>query len=105
MYRYIGVQVYGCAGMYNCIGEYCYFYFKGTDQAGTFISLKCVVYYANYRSWHQSSKIQVVIAVQNFRVSIFYFSYREFHEFRTKTINDNDIFSIEEKNTLNNFRK
>ena len=36
------------------------FLFKGTDQAGTFISLKCVVYYANYRSWHQSSKIQVV---------------------------------------------
>ena len=35
-------------------------YFKGTDQAGTFMSLKCVVYYANYRSWHQSSKIQVV---------------------------------------------
>ena len=34
--------------------------FKGTDQAGTFMSLKCVVYYANYRSWHQSSKIQVV---------------------------------------------
>ena len=33
---------------------------KGTDQAGSFISLKCVVYYANYRSWHQSSKIQVV---------------------------------------------
>ena len=37
----------------------CYL-FKGTDQAGTFISLKCVVYYANYHSWHQSSKIQVV---------------------------------------------
>ena len=34
--------------------------FKGTDQAGTLMSLKCVVYYANYRSWHQSSKIQVV---------------------------------------------
>ena len=34
--------------------------FKGTDQAGTFMSLKCVVYYANYRNWHQSSKIQVV---------------------------------------------
>ena len=33
---------------------------KGTDQAGTFMSLKCVVYYANYRSGHQSSKIQVV---------------------------------------------
>ena len=33
---------------------------KGTDQAGTFMSLKCVVYNANYRSWHQSSKIQVV---------------------------------------------
>ena len=35
-------------------------YVKGTDQASTFMSLKCVVYYANYRSWHQSSKIQVV---------------------------------------------
>ena len=35
-------------------------YVKGTFQAGTFMSLKCVVYYANYRSWHQSSKIQVV---------------------------------------------
>ena len=23
---------------------------KGTDQGGTFMSLKCVVYYANYRS-------------------------------------------------------
>ena len=34
--------------------------FKGTDQTGTFMSLKCVVYYANYRSWDQSSKIQVV---------------------------------------------
>ena len=34
--------------------------FKRTDQAGTFMSLKCVTYYANYRSWHQSSKIQVV---------------------------------------------
>ena len=33
---------------------------KGTDHAGTFMSLKCVVHYANYRSWHQSSKIQVV---------------------------------------------
>ena len=33
---------------------------KGTDQTGTFMSLKCVVYYANYRSGHQSSKIQVV---------------------------------------------
>ena len=32
---------------------------KGTDQTGTFMSLKCVVYYANYRSGHQSSKIQV----------------------------------------------
>ena len=30
---------------------------KGTDQTGTFMSLKCVVYYANYRSGHQSSKI------------------------------------------------
>ena len=35
-------------------------YINGTDQAGTFMSLKCVVYYANYRSWQQSSKIQVV---------------------------------------------
>ena len=34
--------------------------FKGTDHAGTFMSLKCVVYYANHRSWDQSSKIQVV---------------------------------------------
>ena len=33
------------------------FLLKGTDQAGTFMSLKCVVYYAIYRSWHQSSKI------------------------------------------------
>ena len=33
---------------------------KGTDQTGTFMSLKCMVYYANYRSWYQSSKIQVV---------------------------------------------
>ena len=78
---------------------------KGSDHAGTFMSLNFVVYYANHRSWHQSSKIQVVIGVQNFRVSIFHFSYREFHEFCTKTINDNDIFSIDEKNRLNNFRK
>ena len=34
--------------------------FKGTDHAGTFMSLKCVVYYDIYRSWHQSFKIQVV---------------------------------------------
>ena len=78
-------------------------YIKGTDHAGTFMSLKCVVYYANYRSYRNYLIIQdpscpVVIGVQNFRVSIFYFSYREFHEFRAKTINDNDIFSIEEKN-------
>ena len=33
---------------------------KGTDHVGTFIGLKCVVYYANYRSGNQSSKIQVV---------------------------------------------
>ena len=33
---------------------------KGTDHVGTFMGLKCVVYYANYRSGHQSSKIQVV---------------------------------------------
>ena len=33
---------------------------KGTDQAGTFMSLKCVVYHADYRSGHQSSKISVV---------------------------------------------
>ena len=33
---------------------------KGTDHVGTFMSLKCVVYYANYRSGNQSSKIQVV---------------------------------------------
>ena len=37
-----------------------YILFKGTDQAGTFMSSKCVVYYADYRSGHQSSKIQVV---------------------------------------------
>ena len=36
------------------------FLLKGTDQAGTFMSLKFVVYYANYRSWQQSTKIQVV---------------------------------------------
>ena len=34
-------------------------YIKGTDHAGTFMSLKGAVYYAKYRSWHQSSKIQV----------------------------------------------
>ena len=33
---------------------------KGTDHVGTFMGLKCVVYYANYRSGNQSSKIQVV---------------------------------------------
>ena len=42
-----------------------FFYFyadnlKGTDHVGTFMGLKCVVYYANYRSGHQFSKIQVV---------------------------------------------
>ena len=36
------------------------FKFKGTDHVGTFMGLKCVVYYANYRSGNQSSKIQVV---------------------------------------------
>ena len=37
--------------------------FKGTDYAGPFMSMSliCVVYYANYRSWHQSPKIQVVL--------------------------------------------
>ena len=35
-------------------------YIKGTDHVGTFMGLKCVVYYANYRSGNQSSKIQVV---------------------------------------------
>ena len=25
---------------------------KGADQTGTFMGLKCVVYYANYRSGH-----------------------------------------------------
>ena len=35
-------------------------YFKRTDHVGTFMGLKCVVYYANYRSGNQSSKIQVV---------------------------------------------
>ena len=45
-----------------CVLEYSFreLSLKGTDQAGTFIRLKCVDYYANYRSWHQSSKIQVV---------------------------------------------
>ena len=33
---------------------------KGTDHVGTFMGLKCVVYYANYRSGNQSFKIQVV---------------------------------------------
>ena len=33
---------------------------KGTDHSGAFMSLKCVVYYSNYRSWHKSSKIQIV---------------------------------------------
>ena len=33
---------------------------KGTDHVGTFMGLKCVIYYANYRSGNQSSKIQVV---------------------------------------------
>ena len=47
----------------------------------------------------QDPSSTVVICVQNFRVSIFYFSYREFHEFRTKTIN-NDIVSIDEKKTV-----
>ena len=36
------------------------FLLKGTDHVGTFMGLKCVVYYANYRSGNQSSKIQVV---------------------------------------------
>ena len=35
-------------------------HFKGTDHVGTFMGLKCVVYYANYRCGNQSSKIQVV---------------------------------------------
>ena len=35
-------------------------FLKGTDHVGTFMGLKCVVYYANYRSGNQSSKIQVV---------------------------------------------
>ena len=42
------------------IFRFFFFSFKGTDQTGTFMSLKCVVYYANCRGWHQSSKIQVV---------------------------------------------
>ena len=33
---------------------------KGTDHVGTFMGLKYVVYYANYRSGNQSSKIQIV---------------------------------------------
>ena len=36
------------------------YFLKGTDHVGTFMGLKCVVYYANYRSGNQSSKIQVV---------------------------------------------
>ena len=28
VYKSMGVQVYKCIGMYNCIGENCYFYFK-----------------------------------------------------------------------------
>ena len=37
-----------------------YLSLKGTDHVGTFMGLKCVVYYANYRSGNQSCKIQVV---------------------------------------------
>ena len=37
-----------------------YYKLKGTDHVGTFMGLKCMVYYANYRSGNQSSKIQVV---------------------------------------------
>ena len=44
MYRCIGVDVYGCAGvkvyectgMYNCIGEYCYFYVKMLEMMLTY---------------------------------------------------------------------
>ena len=53
MYRCIGVQVYGCAGvqvygctgMYNCIGEYCYFYFKmqNIDMISNFFFLKMML--------------------------------------------------------------
>ena len=46
--------------VYSTFTDFDMYIIKGTDQAGTFMSLKCVVYYANYRSWHQSSKIQVV---------------------------------------------
>ena len=59
-----------------------------------------MVYYAKYRSWYQDPSIPVVIGVQNFRVSIFHFSYREFHEFPTKTMNDHDDFSIDENETV-----
>ena len=47
--------------MYS-IDIYCTINFsiKETDHVGTFMGLKCVVYYANYRSGNQSSKIQVV---------------------------------------------
>ena len=74
--------------------------FKGTDNAGTFMSLKwftmlIIVVGTNL----PRSKWSIVIGVQNFRILILHFSYREFHKFRTKTINDNDIFSIEEKKT------
>ena len=45
-----------------CVLEYSFreLSLKGTDHVGTFMGLKCVVYYANYRSGNQSSKIQVV---------------------------------------------
>ena len=33
------------------------YYLKGTDHVGTLMGLKCVVYYANYRSGNHSSKI------------------------------------------------
>ena len=45
---------------YEPYGVFFEYYFKGTDHVGTFMGLKCVVYYANYRSGNQSSKIQVV---------------------------------------------
>ena len=70
-YEYVGINEYSyyyiqnkCALMLHLLMRVLIilfiFNFKGTDQAGTFISLKYVVYYASYRSWHQSSKIQVV---------------------------------------------
>ena len=71
--------------------------FKGTDQASEHPRRTCTMLIIVVGINLPRSSCLVVIGVQNFRVSIFYFSYREFHKFRTKTINDNDIFAIDEK--------